>query len=170
VPQERVPDPARPDALLGRGVLPHEREDGVGGRVQERRVDDALHTGGHGGVHRVEVLLEPVLRLGGRHEIERVRAGQGTPQAGRVAEAAGVDHDVGTRRPGGAGGVADHQAQRDVGPGEPVDHAAAERSRGTCDGDHARPASVVMSCGIMTPSNVVRHRLLPGGTPCASAS
>ena len=50
-------DAALPDALLGRGVLPHQGEDGVGRGVEERRVDDPLHAGGHRGVDGGEVLL-----------------------------------------------------------------------------------------------------------------
>jgi hypothetical protein len=171
VPEEGGAHLALPDAVLGGRVLAHQREHGVVLRPEERGVDDALDARGHGGVDGVEVLLQPVLGLRGRHQVQRVHAVQRGPEAGGVGVATGVlDHlRAGDGR--GAPGVPYDQPEGDVaGSGQPLEDPAAECSGDSCDSDHAAPASGDVTCGIMTPSNLVRPRLLPGGTPCASAS
>jgi hypothetical protein len=73
VPQERVPQAGRPDRLLGGGVVAHQGERRVGAaRAHERGVDDPLDAGLRDGPDGGAVLLQPVLGLAGRHQVDGV--------------------------------------------------------------------------------------------------
>jgi hypothetical protein len=67
-PQGRQREAARADVLLGRPVMPRQREGRIRRRRHERQVDDAAHARGRGGVHRGLVLLDPVHGLRRRDE------------------------------------------------------------------------------------------------------
>jgi hypothetical protein len=160
---------ARP--LFGGRVLADEGEHRVVLRAEERGVDDALHASRHRGVHGVEVLAEPVLGLGGGHEVEGVDAGQRGGQTRRIRVATRVGHHFGSCDLRGLAPVADDQLEPDVvGVGQALDDASTECSCGACDGDHPAHATPAPSCGIMTPTNTIAATNVPGGTPCASAS
>ena len=136
VPQEGRPHPALPDPLLGREVLADEGEDGVGGGVQERRVDDPLHPRRHRRVDGSEVLLQPVLVLGRRHQVDGVGPRSAASSPAGSSKPPGL---ATTSAPGTIGcpsRVADDEPERDVA-------AVASRSATRCPSAPVAPVTAI---------------------------
>ena len=134
VAQERVPQPAVPDALLGVPVVAPEGEGALRPGPVEGGVHDPLHPGAHGRVDHVGVQPQPVGVLGRRHHEQRRRPLERPPQPVRVVVAARRHLGPGQlRRPPR---VPDHQALAHPPLGQPPGHPAPEPAGRPGDRDH----------------------------------
>ncbi len=170
VPEDGGAQARRRDRVLRGGVLPGEREGRLGGGAHEGRVHDPPHPGCRGRRHRCPVLLEAVGRLGRRHQVDGVGAGERRSQTGPVGVPAGSHGDLRAGQRRSTTGDADDEPQRGPGRGQPRRHPAAEDTGRAGHGDGARRAR----CG-----SGLRHHdpgQLPSGPApsrryaCASAS
>jgi hypothetical protein len=93
-------------------------------------VHDVLHACRRGRVDHREVLVQPLRRLGSRHEEQRLDAVEGARE--RIRIVVGGDDGLGVRQVRDPAGITHQQALVDAGCREPTRDSPAESPRCTC--------------------------------------